>query len=86
MIASDIDTFLGADDFAILGTFEGTEISLLIDKVAEENYILDIATCDTSDVKGITTSSVFVIDEITYTASSWVEREGVMEIVLNVQN
>jgi len=83
---ADLDTFLNPDEFAEdNATFNGTPINVLYDHVAEDNYKLDIVNCKESDVVGITASSILIVNGITYTTSSWIPRNGMMEIILNVQ-
>ena len=84
LVESDLDVFLNTDEFADDATFGGTPIKVLYDKVPDDRITLDIINCKESDVVGITRSSVFIINGISYTSSSWIPRNGMMEIVLNV--
>ena len=84
-IASDLGVFLNVDEFAVVGTFNGVSINVLYDEVADDRFNLEIINCKESDVAGITTSSIFIINSVSYTPSNWIARIGMMEIILNVQ-
>ncbi|MEA1919145.1 MAG: hypothetical protein U9N52_04845 [Campylobacterota bacterium] len=85
LIKEDLDLFLNEDEFAISATFNGTQISILFDEISEENFNIKVAICKIDDVIGINTSSIFIIDNISYTVNSFSKKDGLMEIVLNVQ-
>lgn len=85
MIASDIDLFLNVDEFADVATFNGASINILFDKEPADTFLLDTVLCKSSDVASITTSSIFIINGTTYTASSWLAENGMTKVILNVQ-
>lgn len=84
LIESDLDVFLNTDEFAEDATFNGADIKVLYDKVPDDRLVLEIINCKESDVVGITTSSIFIINSKSYTSSDWNRRDGMMEVVLNV--
>ena len=86
MIDSDIDLFLNTDEFADVATFNGASINVLFEKIPDDSFILDTVLCKSSDVSSITTSSIFIINGFTYTASSWLAENGMTKVVLNVQD
>ncbi len=85
IIASDIDLFLNVDEFADVATFNGASINVLFDKEPADTFLLDTCLCKSSDVSAITTSSTFIINGTTYTASSWLPENGMTKVILNVQ-
>ena len=85
MMDSDIDLFLNTDEFADVATFNGASINILFDKEPADTFLLDTVLCKSSDVSAITTSSTFIINGTTYTASSWLAENGMTKVVLNVQ-
>ena len=85
MMDSDIDLFLNTDEFAVVATFNGASIDILFDKEPADTFLLDTCLCKSSDVASITTSSTFIINGTTYTASSWLSENGMTKVVLNVQ-
>ena len=85
MMDSDIDLFLNTDEFADVATFNGASINIHIDKQQSDTFLLDTVLCKSSDVSAITTSSTFIINGTTYTASSWLAENGMTKVVLNVQ-
>jgi len=85
-IKTDTEFFLNIAEFADTAFYNGKEISVLFDTVAEENFLIEIITCNKEDLDPLTTSTKFILNGKTYTASSWVDRAGMMEIVVNVQN
>ena len=85
MMDSDIDLFLNTDEFAVVATFNGTSINILFDKEPADTFLLDTCLCKSSDVSTITTSSTFIINGTTYTASSWLSENGMTKVILNVQ-
>ena len=85
MMDSDIDLFLNTDEFAYVSTFNGASINILFDKEPADTFLLDTVLCKSSDVSAITTSSTFIINGTTYTASSWLAENGMTKVVLNVQ-
>ena len=85
IITSDIDLFLNTDEFADVATFNGASINILFDKEPADTFLLDTVLCKSSDVSAITTSSTFIINGTTYTASSWLAENGMTKVVLNVQ-
>jgi len=86
LMNSDLDLFLNTDEFAETATFGTATIKVLFDKEPNDNFLIDVITCKESDVAGITTSSTFIINSVTYTASSWIAEGGMMRIILNVQD
>lgn len=86
MIASDVDLFLNVDEFADVATFNGASINILFDKEPADTFLLDTVLCKSSDVSTITTSSIFIINGTTYTASSWLAESGMTKVILNVQD
>lgn len=82
----DIKAFLNVEEFADVAIYNGYEINVLYDKYEEDRFINEYILCNKDDVADITTSSIFIIYNKTYTASSWSEKSGIMEIALNVQN
>lgn len=85
IMTSDLDVFLNVDEFADTATFNGAPINVIYDKEADD-ILLDVIICKASDVVGITTSSVFIISGVTYTASSWLVENEMIKVVLNVQD
>jgi len=83
LMEDDLDTFLNTDEFAVDALFDGSPIKVLYDDIQEDTFNIQLVTCKESDVVGITSSSTLVVNGVNYTTSSWVPKDGMIEIILN---
>ena len=80
---SDITIFFNKEEFAEIATFNGVEISVILDEIEADggSFSQTIISAKTEDITTITKQSTFTVGSVMYGVVSWDDRAGITQIL-----